>query len=300
MPNVDSNFEARARLGDALRRTRISRNLTLEDLAESDLGPRQWSQSHLSKVERAKEVPTGDLVHFYERITEQPPGSLTTLWEAMTGEEFIPADDARKSIPDWVMERMEMDLDLRCHPAKLIETRDLVTNRAGLEDYWTVYDPNSEAANPKDFSFGIELGGILGDKLNVEGSSLIRGQVHFGRPLDKGEWIRLKFVHTFRAEDLPPTLAFTVHSERTREAILTVRFSESTRVHVFANVFAQYAEALNAGADPILTRSLGVKEIPQSGDHSVNYRFVFPRPGMYSGLIWERPAKAAVTKKRSR
>ena len=296
----DPTDPSRVQLGLELRRVRTAANLTLEDLADSNIGPRRWSQSHLSKVERSKEVPTSDLVHFYERITEQPPGSLTTLWEAMTGEEFIPADDARKTIPDWVMERMEMDLDLRCHPAKLIETRDLVTNRAGLEDYWTVYDPNSEAANPKDFSFGVELGGILGDKLNVEGSSLIRGQVHFGRPLDKGEWIRLKFVHTFRAEDLPPTLAFTVHSERTREAILTVRFSESTKVHVFNNVFAQYAEALNAGADPVLTRSLGVKEIPQSGDHSVSYRFVFPRPGMYSGLIWERPAKTVVTKKRSR
>ena len=270
----------------ALRSARRNAGLTLEDLSDSELGPRNWSVSHFSKVERAKEVPTGDLVHFYERITEAASGSLLGLWEAISGEEYLPDDEEKKRTPDWVMDRLEMELDLTSHPARLLETRDLVTNRGGLEDYWTIYDPNDGFKHAEDFGFRVELGGTVGELRDVEGTKLVRGQVRFGRALKAGEWIRVRFEHTFPAEGLPPTLNFTTHSTRTREVILTVRFAQPVRVARFENVFAEFVPTLSSVEDKVLSSNLALAAVPQAADLSTISRFTFPRPGMYSGVLW--------------
>lgn len=273
-------------LGTALREARTGSGLTLEDLADSMAGPRTWSQSHLSKVERAKEIPSGELIHFYERETEVPPGSLITLWEAMTGERYIPSEEARARTLDWIVERIEMDLDLRGPEAILIETRDLVANKAGLSDYWSIYDPDTDEDDLERSGFSVDLGGVAGAKVRVDGTRLVRSQVRFGRELGLGEYARVRFAHTFDRKSFPPFLNFTTLSERTREAIVTVRFSRTTTVSAFSDVLAEYVQAAIAGTDEVLCERLGLRSIPLALDNSSTWRFSYPRPGMYSGLTW--------------
>jgi len=275
-------------LGAALRAARASHvpPLRLADIGEDEAAPRSWSHSHLSKIERGKEVPSIELVLWYESRTGVAAGSLVTLWEHATGETYTPAPSTVSDASLWAIERLEMELDLRGELPLLTHTRDLLAN-GDADSYWIKYDTKDLHATNDGSSVVCTLGGEIVERTAMPDSTVEKARIDIGGVIRKGEWHRVRVVHQLPAGDIPPYLDFSLRTGAVREVQMTVMFPEpAPRVLRFTDAYAaDLTELVNnpftySGREPVR------EELTVTTFGSVSTRFSFPAAGFHHGLIW--------------
>ena len=277
-----------ADLATALRlsRQRSTPPLRLVDIGSDPQGPRSWSHAHLSKVERGLEIPTGELVRWYEVKTGTTPGFLTGLWELVTGEHYIDALPPAESVAPWTLDRVEIDLDLSGEVPTATETRDLIANIDGADRHQILIDLEDEEAAMASRLQILDGGSLVEEKKLVMGN-LVRHEIFHGRVAAKGEWHRVTLRHVYPSENFDPWYTFTTKTDRMREGLVTVRFGKNAPKRVYAidrllskevRAFCSSAAPDEASADftPVRVDEQGIARI----------RFAFPRAGFEYGIGW--------------
>jgi len=276
-------------LGAAMRTARLNHepSLRLEDVGNHDLAPRTWSHSHLSKVERGIEVPTAELVAFYETVTNTPAGQLMHLWEAATGKTYQPHPQQGQAKPGWIMERLEIELDLRPELPLLTHTRDLVANQ-DTNTYWIMYDTKELHLGVDGYEVHVNLGGVVVERELVPETTIEKARIDLGRVIHEGEWHRIRVVHTLPNREVPPFLDFAVRSIETREVLLTVRFPESYREPVvrFAHVYPEEIEIIRRLSESMEKAHPAHEEIFPDAHGVVSVRFLRPQAAFFYGVLW--------------
>lgn len=283
------SLEALETLGRAMRAARSFHEppLRLVDIGESPKAPRSWSDSHLSKVERGKEVPGLDLVLWYEQRTQVTSGSLISLWEQATGLKYQPNSAESKEEAPWVIERLEMYLDLRPTEPLLTHTRDLLSNKQN-DSYWIMYDTKDVVMKGADSDVVVEVGGEIVERQRVENSTVEKARISLGRVVQRGGWHHLRVTHRLPSRDTPPFLDFSLRTPGVRDVQLIVHFPAGSRPRVLRFTHAYSADLAELIANPFVITN----PEPQREELSLDEfglaltRFPFPEAGFHHGLVW--------------
>ena len=277
-----------ADLATALRlaRQQATPPLRLVDIGSDPSGPRSWSHAHLSKVERGLEIPTGELVRWYEVKTSTTPGFLTGLWELATGEQYLDALPPAEDVAPWTLDRVELDFDFSHDVPTAIETRDLIANVDGADRHQILIDLEDDDAATCARIEVLDGGEIVEDKKLIMGN-LVRHEIYHGRAAAKGEWHRVTLRHTYRLENFDPWFTFTTKTDRMREGLVTVRFDQNLPRRVYAidrllskevraYCAAQSPDEASSDFAPVMVDERGIARI----------RYAFPRAGFQYGIGW--------------
>ena len=277
-------------LGEGLRRARSggSPPLRLADIGDDPEAPRTWSHSHLSKIERGKEVPSIELVLWYERRTNAPTHSLVSLWEQATGQSYVPPSHRSAEVSSWSIERLEMALDLRDEQPLLTHTRDLIALTGG-DTYWILYDTKDVSVVAGQSDVAAVLGGTIVERMAVENATVEKARIDLGRFVAQGEWHRLRVEHRLPTRDIAPYLDFSLRSASVREVQLMVTLPAGPRPRVLRFTHAYAAELTELLASPfsIASAEPARETIEPDAQGVVMTRFLFPVPGFHHGIVWQ-------------
>lgn len=285
-----TSLTALVALGEALRQARTEADppLRLTDIGEGLEAPRTWSHSHLSKIERGKEVPSIELVLWYEQRTKAPARSLVTLWEQATGQVYAPPAHRAPDVSSWAIDRLEMTLDLRPDQPTLTHTRDLIAQTRS-DAYSILYDTKEVSSANGESDVAVVLGGTIVERTRVENTTVERARIDLGRVVEKGEWHRVAVEHRLPSRDIAPYLDFSLRSSAVREVQMVVFFPAGSTPRLLRFTHAYAADLPALIADPFSVESPEpAREVIAPDAYGVAItRFLFPVPGFHHGLIWQ-------------
>ncbi|MBW4077100.1 MAG: hypothetical protein HIU84_01020 [Acidobacteria bacterium] len=281
-------------LGAALRDARMEcyPHLTLADLGMDPAAPRNWSHSHLSKVERGLEAPKEDLVRWYEIRTGKPTGYLMNIfYEATGGTKSRASLDNERSARQWSIDRLEIFADLTGENTLIYETRDLIAVSDGVASHSMLIDTR-DRVNPGE-GYGMEVieGGVVTKEPEWISDTLAKLEINFDRSFSIGEWHRVRLLHRSPPPaSIPRWMTVASRYGETREAVVSVAFNERDvrpAWRISENHSAEVVTTFEAGSPAVVEDIIGGgASLVTDATGIVRARFMSLRPGLHYGIGW--------------
>ena len=287
------NQSALDQLGESMRMIRQRAKVTLIEMGSDPNAPRSWSHSHLSRCERGYELPTADLVAWYEVKSGVQKGFLEELRRQAAGEPLSSGSDEVDNFDsDFILDRLELLADFSGKEPRVFQPRDLVVRSGeGISSYQLLVDTYDPTRPLADYPLEISYGGVFATTPRFQSGTLTIFEIDLERQLNKGDFHRLQLFHILPDHDsVARWVTIAARRDEVREVVVAVQFPRGDH-HDLWRIEHVYLELLNAGFGPsasgdpddILGHGHRV-ELGPSGFAVV--RFNNPRPGMHYGLGW--------------
>ena len=281
-------------LAESMRIARQRAGFTLVEMGTDPAAPRSWSHSHLSRCERGFEVPSPDLVAWYEVKAGLQKGFLEGLRRMATGSEAPGISEQLDDIDaDFILDRIEFHVDFTGEKPLAFHTRDLVVRaESGVTSYPLLVDTYDPTRGVDDYPVEVRYGGTMPAAPRLKAGTLSVFDIELERSLQKGDFHRLQVVHTLPDTDsVARWVTIATRREEVREVVISVQFPRG-EPHQLWRVERVYLEVLNAAFGPLTDGDpdelLGPGRRVELGPSGFTViRFNNPRPGMHYGLGWK-------------